>query len=199
MGSLIQFTLLLPDIIKGLTRRAEPDYFYYYIIIYTYYLYPLEGNLMPEIMRVCPKCGKTKSINQYTYYKGHGGDNYRSCHACEKKLWAPVQWNSDPRQVLWLRSKENAHTQGIAHTITPDEIPLPNTCRYFGWELDYRDTASKRRRWSHQTASIDRIDSSKGYIPGNIQVISLLANRMKQDATIEEMLKFAIGVLKTHG
>lgn len=37
--------------------------------------------------------------------------------------------------------------------------------------------------------TLDRIDSSKGYIKGNIQVICFKANRLKNNSTIEELKK----------
>jgi len=39
-------------------------------------------------------------------------------------------------------------------------------------------------------ASLDKIDPSKGYVVGNLQVISKKANSMKSDASIEELRKF---------
>ena len=39
--------------------------------------------------------------------------------------------------------------------------------------------------------SIDRIDASKGYVVGNVQIISNKANRQKSDASLSDVLKLA--------
>ena len=44
---------------------------------------------------------------------------------------------------------------------------------------------------------LKKIDSSKGYIKGNIQVISFKANRLKNNGTIEEFKKI-ISYIETH-
>ena len=39
------------------------------------------------------------------------------------------------------------------------------------------------------SATLDKLDPSKGYVPGNVWIISDKANRMKSDATLEEITK----------
>jgi hypothetical protein len=46
------------------------------------------------------------------------------------------------------------------------------------------------------TASIDRIDSSKGYIKGNIQYISITSNLAKSNMTHQQMIEFCMLIIK---
>jgi hypothetical protein len=69
-------------------------------------------------------------------------------------------------------------------------------CPYTGWKLDNLQTTAE---WNNnvlhpKTASLDRIDSSKGYIFGNVQFVSLMANYAKRDFLEEELLRFCEAV-----
>lgn len=44
--------------------------------------------------------------------------------------------------------------------------------------------------------TLDRIDSTGGYTKDNVLVVSARANRIKSDATIEELLKVALYYLQ---
>jgi UDP-N-acetylenolpyruvoylglucosamine reductase len=47
--------------------------------------------------------------------------------------------------------------------------------------------------------SIDKIVPEKGYIDGNVQVISLKANVMKNNATPDDLRRFAAWIRETYG
>ncbi len=162
---------------------------------------------MQIITRLCPSCGTEKSIDQFVYYRGRA-EHYFDCRSCEtsrdrkRAAWKQTldgREGNDPRAWLLERSLINAESAGIEHAIGIEDIPTPNLCKYLGVVLVYRTKADREtRRWGDALASLDRIDSSRGYVPGNVQVISYLANRMKQDATVEQLVAFAKGVLKHH-
>jgi hypothetical protein len=65
----------------------------------------------------------------------------------------------------------------------------PTHCPILGIELTRGDQTLT------SNFSIDRIDNSLGYIKGNIQIISNRANRLKSDASKEELYKLAKWVL----
>jgi hypothetical protein len=46
--------------------------------------------------------------------------------------------------------------------------------------------------------SIDRIDNTKPYQRDNIEIISVLANKMKHTASLDLLIAFARGVLAKH-
>jgi hypothetical protein len=88
---------------------------------------------------------------------------------------------------IWNQLKASATKRGIPFTLLPsdiDEIGIPITCPILGIPLHFH-----RTKVEDDSISFDRIDSSKGYSLDNMIVISYRANRLKSDATLDEMLK----------
>jgi hypothetical protein len=89
--------------------------------------------------------------------------------------------------------RANAKQRGIEFNLEQSDITPPLVCPILGIPLNL-----EFERGDRAGPSVDRIDNKSGYVKGNVQVVSLLANRMKQDASPEELLKFAEWILKTY-
>lgn len=89
---------------------------------------------------------------------------------------------------LHLRAKARAKDAMIPFNIEVSDITIPTHCPILGIEL-YRNAGENRP--GPNSPSLDKIDSSLGYIKGNIHVISYKANRMKNNASLEELKRFA--------
>lgn len=99
-----------------------------------------------------------------------------------------------PERTLVRQAKARAEKKGIEFSITEQDIQIPELCPVFGFKLYWHLKAGAGGKFD--SISLDRIDNNKGYIPGNVQVISSLANRMKTAATPEQLVLFAKWVLK---
>lgn len=163
--------------------------------------------------KICTKCGKTLPLDAFN--KGNGRFGRRTyCRECEHVIqnseeakarrrlyrqqmredpeWAQrerrndaIRRHTNKRSILLslLRTaKQRAKMKGLEFSITEHDLSLPDACPLLGIPL--------KSAWGKATPdsySIDRIDSSKGYIPGNVWVISKRANMIKSDATLEEL------------
>lgn len=114
----------------------------------------------------------------------------------ESRILEGQKWRAENQQeALWRSAKNNAVNKGREFSIIPTDIVIPEVCPYLGTPIT--NIQGQGRVWTN--ASLDRKDSSKGYTKDNIQVISILANCMKQHATEEQLLAFAQGVERIHG
>ena len=88
---------------------------------------------------------------------------------------------------------KRAKEKGIMFDITNEDVILTYTCLFLEIPLEYGNS-----KCGDYSASIDRIDSSKGYIKDNIQIISMLANSMKSSASPDQLVRFSKNVLKIY-
>lgn len=97
-----------------------------------------------------------------------------------------VHNNPQSTKLALLRSaKQRAKSRGLDFNIDASDIDLPDKCPLLGIPLfsSYRGES----KTYDNSYSIDRIDPRKGYIKGNVWVISYKANRIKNDATLDEL------------
>jgi hypothetical protein len=82
--------------------------------------------------------------------------------------------------------KGRAIRNGLDFDLTYEDVIFPDYCPVLGIAIDF----SKPGR-SDNSPSMDRIDNTKGYVKGNVEIISWRANRIKNDGTAEEHVKIA--------
>lgn len=83
--------------------------------------------------------------------------------------------------VMWWTARRNAKVAGYEFSIDKSDIVIPKTCPILGIPL-VCDGAAR----VDGLPSLDRFDSSKGYVKGNVWVISWAANRMKSKWALEQ-------------
>lgn len=94
-------------------------------------------------------------------------------------------------------AKERARVKNREFSISIVDLKYVFKCPILGIPLDY--SVGSKKKMVLNSPSLDRIDNTKGYIKGNIAIISLLANQMKSSATAEQLLTFSQNIQKYIG
>lgn len=171
-------------------------------------------------MKRCAKCREEKSLDEFysdkkqkdgkTVYCKACLTSYRNAHrersrvymerrraqdneavkATRRKSWREL----DPRKKMLQQCRNRAKRKGLDFNLTLSDIILPEKCPLLGipFEIGTKDNYEA-------TYSLDRIDPSKGYVKGNIWVLTKKANSMKNSASKQELLTFANNVIKYFG
>jgi len=127
-------------------------------------------------------------------------EDRRTYHREYSKKWrqenpekAAAAWNraykkrktkhhADPRHKMLVDARGRARRKNLEFNISLEDFSVPECCPVLGIKLSVGD---KSRHDGSPT--LDRIDNSKGYVKGNVEVISWRANHLKSDATTEEI------------
>jgi hypothetical protein len=88
-------------------------------------------------------------------------------------------------RAMLARCKTRAKRKNMDFDLMPEDIMIPIVCPVLGIPLEY--VQGKGGSWN--SPSLDRIDNDKGYIKGNVQIISKRANSIKSDASFDEIEK----------
>lgn len=160
----------------------------------------------------CKSCVKVNSTKYYVTNKEQCNQKRRQHYLDNKEHHAQLtkayyhkhldkitaykqRWSHDNYEKgIFTRSKRRAQLSNIEHTIRLKDIIIPVVCPY----LEIPLTRTHGQGQLPTNASIDRIDNSKGYTPDNIQIISRLANTMKNNATNKQLIEFSKSILRLY-
>lgn len=92
-----------------------------------------------------------------------------------------------PWKIMCSSAKGRSNKQGLEFSLTPEYIksiwPENNCCPVFGTKFTKANIGDSR----DASPSLDRIVPSLGYVEGNVIVVSLLANRMKNNGSLQQL------------
>jgi hypothetical protein len=131
---------------------------------------------------------KNKETSRVLEWRKNNPEKYKAQkkREIERRKESTKSIELDRVQRLFKGMKKRCRENSICCDIkTYKEIEIPTHCPYLNIELVYDGSRGKN------SASIDKIIPELGYTKGNIQIISLLANQMKSNATIDELLTFS--------
>jgi hypothetical protein len=136
----------------------------------------------------CSKCGVIKSIYQYRRDKTRSSGLRSSCKDCDAKYRQsnPILVQTDN---MICSARRRAQDKGLPFDLDHDYIRsiVPSHCPIFGMPLEWSLLRGNGNLVLPSSPSLDRIDPSKGYIKGNVWIISHRANAIKNDASHEEL------------
>lgn len=175
---------------------------------------------MTEGVLTCPVCGRELDVSEFRTYSKSKTGRYWMCNDCykyhselndgqDKNYFRKLRIKLCPEYreeiseqkrksrlnnyeaEIYRKCRYRAEQRGLEFNLDISDIVIPDVCPILEVPFVYGDKGD----YSY-SPSIDRIDNSKGYVKGNIQIISMKANTMKNSATLEELYKFCKNILR---
>lgn len=91
-------------------------------------------------------------------------------------------------KFLLFKAKTRAKEKNIEFSITYEDLKIPDLCPLLEIPIIWN---VRTGRPTENSPSVDRIDNSKGYVKGNVWIVSMRANFIKNSASPEELEKLA--------
>jgi len=152
---------------------------------------------LPDQTKVCFICKEVKLVSEFA------SSNYQSdgllgicvpCQKVERKNYVSRQKKNDPRRYsadsMYRRMIYRVKQFGLKCNLMKADI------YEMVEQLTYCPILGIPFNWSYSgktatfgSPSLDKIDPTLGYVKGNAQIISYRANRLKRDASLQELVQ----------
>jgi ribosomal protein L37AE/L43A len=126
----------------------------------------------------CPKCGGPR-VHRKAPMRGWFCN---TCNNTGRRKWYGTE--KGLKTVMLGSAKQRAKLNGLIFDLTVDDIVIPELCPVLGIPLK---SGTRENHWNAPT--LDRIFLDKGYVKGNVVVISWRANFIRSNATLDELRK----------
>src|SRR6266853_1435194 len=132
--------------------------------------------------------GESRYVSPAACKRGHRSARTSAngtCIACAKlhqQRYTSRLRAQRPSKFIWWNARARALRERLPFTITEADCAVPLTCPVLGIPLKVNRGAPRAG-----SPSLDRMFPHMGYVPSNVRVISFKANRIKCDATIDEV------------
>jgi hypothetical protein len=163
--------------------------------------HPIINQKPPQEFHLCLWCGETKKFDEFRQVnkrihlgfkkKGgwndiEGGKRYAYCKNCES-VRQKQKRDERPAHRLFLLARRRAKKEGLAFNITTEYLesiwPNDNQCPIL------RTSFKSGMKNKHDLPTLDKVIRKKGYVKGNVAIISHRANAIKSDVDDFEIFK----------
>ena len=145
----------------------------------------LRDNPEPSfITKRCNHCKAVKTLDNFHLSKKSELGRHNTCKVCRKK-YARERYVENPFKSLHRTKKSWCKKEGVQYSLTEEYLRSiwTGVCPITGEELSIANKVGEH----HKSAWLDRINPDGGYVQGNVAFISGRMNRIKYNATIQEI------------
>ncbi len=144
----------------------------------------------------CSGCGKEQHYGRKDHYMSAVRGDWK-CKSCSNSSNV-FKGRVGPMPITWFHTKrKGGEHRGYAWDLTPEYVielyeAQGRVCALTGWPIGWSEKGLTA------TVSIDRIDSSEGYLQGNVQLLHKDVNMAKQQYSQEYFIEICKAVAKNH-
>lgn len=149
-------------------------------------------------MKQCSTCKETKELSEFYKFKIGKLGVQSKCKECMKTYSREYKRKpsevdkakrkrkesklKDPRTHLIAYAKQRAKRNALPFDLCKEDIELPKVCPVLGIPLKVSEGF-----FTDNSYSLDKLIPELGYVKSNVTVMSMRANRLKGDSTLQEL------------
>jgi hypothetical protein len=140
----------------------------------------------------CTICKIIKPLSEFSSHIGRKDGKNNQCKQCSAsgaRRYQSLNPFMTQTSSMVRKARQRAKDKNLPFNIDHDYIRsiAPSHCPVFGIALEWSSYRENGNGALPNSPSLDRIDPSKGYVKGNVWIISHRANTIKNDASHDEL------------